>query len=135
MRLWLIVGVVLGLMLGGVAGADGAVEGFGPPRAITGNALVEDGYAVVLGYARHDQGLPVYWRFKWGRSEWPYEHVTEASEGYALNGNHPVGFESVLRPLQPDTTYHYRAIAFTAAGKSLGRDRTFHTPPSRAPSN
>jgi len=55
--------------------------------------------------------------------------LTEIPEERAYNGNRPVGVESPIAGLKANQTYHYRLIAFNAAGKSVGRDRTFHTPP------
>jgi hypothetical protein len=68
--------------------------------------------------------------------------VTEAYGSTADDFEHPYGWnngrrataEGLAEQLDPDTTYHYRLVAWNEAGKTLGRDRTFHTPPRKASS-
>jgi hypothetical protein len=83
---------------------------------------------VVLPGRIKNYGLPTGWRFKWGPTT-AYGHLTEVPEERAYNGNRPVFVESVIEGFKANQTYHYRLIAFNAAGKSVGQDRTFHTPP------
>lgn len=48
-------------------------------------------------------------------------------------GENPVTVSAVLDDLQPDTTYHYRAIASNSLGTSDGREQTFHTNTAQLP--
>ena len=76
---------------------------------------MEHGYAVVLGQI-YNRGLPATYRFNWGRTK-AYGHIAFNNEEAAYNGRHPVFVEEVIEPLKPDTTYHYRLVAYTASGK------------------
>jgi phosphodiesterase/alkaline phosphatase D-like protein len=99
------------------------------PEAFTLPAELErqiPDFAVLFGRIEN-YGLPTGWRFRWGPTK-AYGHITDVPEERAYDGTRPVFVESVIEGFKPNQTYHYRLIAFNAAGKSVGRDRTFHTP-------
>ncbi|HEX4306374.1 MAG TPA: hypothetical protein VHZ54_10075 [Solirubrobacterales bacterium] len=89
---------------------------------------------VILGFIEN-HGIPTRFLFKWGRTK-AYGKRAYVGEGaYVYNGPEPEGPEEVeglTGRLRPDTTYHYRLIAWNRAGKSIGQDRTFHTPRAKA---
>lgn len=57
--------------------------------------------------------------------------VPDADIGNGISG--PVVVVQELLGLAPGTTYHYRVVATNSAGKSLGVDQTFTTPPLQPP--
>jgi hypothetical protein len=68
--------------------------------------------------------LPTAFYFQFGRTK---SYSARTSTGDAGTGTkaHPVS--AALTGLQPNTTYHYRLVAFSTAGTTRGGDRTFKT--------
>jgi hypothetical protein len=64
------------------------------------------------------------WSFQWGLTT-AYGQTTPA--GSAGKGTTAVPVSSPISGLQPDTTYHFRIVAVSAAGTKLGGDRAFRT--------
>jgi phosphodiesterase/alkaline phosphatase D-like protein len=110
--------------LAGAAGRSRAPEAY---TAGVEQTTQLPGTATLLGRVQN-HGLPTSWRFKWGSTE-TYGHITEAPEERAFDGGEPVGVESGIEGLRPGRTYHYRLVAVTSAGKSIGEDRTFRAVP------
>lgn len=86
-----------------------------PATAITTNA------ATLNGTLDDDGGEPCNCGFEWGVTD-SYGNVTPVQD--KTTGEH---FSQVLTGLEPDTIYHYRAIASNVFGLSHGMDRTFRT--------
>jgi hypothetical protein len=84
----------------------------------TGIALTE---ATINGFLEDDGGMICDVAFEWGLTE-DYGNVTPVQTKTA--GEH---LSQVLTGLEPDTTYHYRALASNVFGLSHGTDRTFRT--------
>ena len=97
------------------------------PTAYTGEADQLPGFAELYGRVEN-HGLVTGWRFKWGHTE-AYGHITEAPVEPAFNGPEPVEVDSPIDGLRPGTIYHYRLVAVTSAGKSIGKDRKFRAVP------
>jgi hypothetical protein len=74
----------------------------------------------------HTEGLPTSYRFRFGLSK---RYTGRTSIKLAGAGASPTAVWAKLPRLKPDTIYHYRLVAISAAGATLGADRTFRTPP------
>jgi hypothetical protein len=94
------------------------------PKAITGGFVLTSSRVVFQGNI-YDHGTPTRFRFQWGRTK-AYGHIAHKTRQERDGGRLFVEGEIVMRP---DTTYHYRLIAFNAGGRSVGQDYFFHTPP------
>jgi hypothetical protein len=92
------------------------------PEVVTGPAT-EIGIteATINGFLEDDGGLFCDCAFEWGLSE-SYGNITPVQTKVA--GEH---FSQVLTGLEPDTVYHFRALASNVFGLSRGIDRAFRT--------
>ncbi len=92
------------------------------PEIITGPAtnigLTE---ATINGSLEDDGGMLCGCGFEWGLTE-SYGNITPVQTKTA--GQH---FSEVLTGLEPDTIYHFRALASNVFGLSYGIDRAFRT--------
>jgi|GEM_PF-4818069 len=70
------------------------------------------------------RGLPTMYKFQFGRTRSYGQTTAMLSAG---NGKLPRSVSVAISGLHPNTTYHYRLIAVSAAGTTYGADRTFHT--------
>jgi len=77
--------------------------------------------ATINGFLEDGGGFVCDCNFEWGLSE-SYGNTTPR-QGKAT-GEH---FQQVLSGLEPDTIYHFRAIASNIFGESSGSDRAFRT--------
>jgi hypothetical protein len=98
----------------------GAPTQVGPQSAIVGGTINPEGSQLT------DCEL------EWG-TDTGYTGVTMPCEGSVGSGTSPVPVSGSLSGLSPSTTYHYRFIAETAAGRVFGNDRSFTTSPSPKP--
>ncbi len=92
------------------------------PEVTTGPAteigLIE---AAINGFLEDDGGMLCNCGFEWGLTE-SYGKVTPLQSKTA--GEY---FSQLLSGLEPDTVYHFRALASNAFGLSYGMDRAFRT--------
>ena len=92
------------------------------PEVTTGPAtqigLIE---ATVNGFLEDGGGFVCDCAFEWGLTE-SYGNITPVQT--KTSGDH---FSQVLTGLEPDTIYHYRALASNVFGLSHGIDRAFRT--------
>ena len=92
------------------------------PEIITGPATnIRLTEATVNGFLEDDGGMLCDVAFEWGLTE-SYGKFTPAQSKTA--GEH---FSQVLTGLEPDTVYHFRALASNVFGLSHGIDRAFRT--------
>jgi hypothetical protein len=77
--------------------------------------------ANINGFLEDDGGFLCDCAFEWGLTE-GYGKVTQVQGKTA--GEH---YSERLAGLEPDTLYHFRAIAYNLFGLSRGSDRTFRT--------
>jgi hypothetical protein len=77
--------------------------------------------ATINGFLEDDGGILCDVAFEWGLTE-SYGKITPSQSKTA--GEH---FSQVLSGLEPDTIYHFRAIASNVFGLSRGMDRAFRT--------
>lgn len=92
------------------------------PEVTTGPAT-EIGFteATINGFLEDDGGFLCDCAFEWGLTE-SYGNITPVQTKTA--GEH---FSQVLTGLEPDTVYHFRALASNVFGLSHGIDRVFRT--------
>jgi hypothetical protein len=91
----------------------------------TGIGLIE---ATINGFLEDDGGFLCDVTFEWGLTE-GYGKITPVQTKTA--GEH---FSQVLTGLEPDTIYHFRALASNVFGLSYGTDRAFRTLSQMLPS-
>lgn len=94
------------------------------PAATTHAASNTAKTTATLNGSVNPHGLPTGYRFQFGRTR-QYGSVTQFHA--AGNGNLPVAVADSLGHLAPQTTYHYRLIATSAAGTAVGTDQSLHT--------
>jgi len=83
--------------------------------------------AIINGFLEDDGGMLCSCAFEWGLTD-SYGKVTPIQDKTA--GGH---FSQVLTDLEPDTIYHFRAIASNVFGLSHGMDKAFRTLNSMPP--
>jgi len=92
------------------------------PEVVTGPAtkigLME---ATINGLLEEDGGFICDCAFEWGLTE-GYGEVTPMQSKTAGDN-----FSQFITGLEPDTLYHFRAIAYNVFGLSRGADRAFRT--------
>jgi hypothetical protein len=94
------------------------------PSAATSSATgVTYSSALLYGYV-DPHGQSTDYAFQYGTSS---GYGSETPLAAAGNGSSTVKIADAITGLSPNTLYHYRLIASSAAGKALGSDRTFVT--------
>ncbi len=119
---------------GAIGTSQGSAQAFTtqPPPSIATNAATEVGQmqAVVNGTV-NSNGLDTHYDFQYGTttsygSSTGEVDIGSGASNQAVNAN--------LVGLSPDTLYHYRIAASSAAGTSYGNDQTFTTIDAGGPS-
>jgi len=77
--------------------------------------------AIINGFLEDDGGMLCDCAFEWGLTE-SYGKITSIQSKTA--GEY---FSQLIIGLEPDTLYHFRAIAYNVFGLSRGGDRAFRT--------
>ncbi len=116
--------VALGAAVAALAATAGAAQAASSPGVSTGSASNIGDTSAVLHGSVNPNGQTTTYYFQWG--------LTNA---YGTTGNlHPAGHGTVARAvtatatsLIPGTVYHYRVVAASRFGTSIGVDRTFKT--------
>jgi hypothetical protein len=97
-----------------------------PPSALTSTASsVTAGGATLNGTVNPAGQTVTDCHFDWGTST-AYGNSAACSP-MPGSGTNPVAISAALSGLVPDTTYHFRIVATSAAGTSVGSDATFTT--------
>jgi hypothetical protein len=103
------------------------VEPARPPKAFTGGAIAvrefHQGVSIFGVIATH--GISTHYRFEFGQTK---RYGGHGGGGFVRGGDEPTEVAGLTGRLAAFTTYHYRLIAWSTAGRSEGRDRTFRTP-------
>jgi YD repeat-containing protein len=94
------------------------------PAATTAPASKIARGTTTLNGTVNPRGLPTRYRFQFGKTRSYGSSTPVRSAG---SGKAPLAVAASLANLAPATTYHYRLIATSAAGTTVGIDRTFHT--------
>jgi hypothetical protein len=121
--------LALALLLALPASAGAQLADPQPPDVTTGPATeVERTTAALTGTVDANDSETTY-HFEYGTtSAYGLQTVTQETDG-----DEPVDVEAALQNLSPDTTYHYRIVAFNGDGSAEGDDRTFRTEPNPRP--
>ena len=109
---------------GTASGVDRTFRTDPPPSVTTGSATNVGSTTVTLNATVNPNGRPANFIFEYGTSR-SYGFKTPQASAGASNG--PVAVSTNVGALVPGTTYHYRAVASSEAGATLGADRTFTT--------
>ncbi len=110
------------------AGAGGSGQGpeEGPLPSVATNAAtgVSEGAATLNGTV-NPEGFETTYSFEYGTEAGNFSASTpETEEG---SGKSTVPVSSAISGLAPGTTYHYRIIAYSPTGTSVGAEQTFTT--------
>ena len=118
------------------AGSTGYIASFtgnGPPPTLTAaNAPAVTSAAAsnvttttaTVNGSVNPEGLATSYSFQYGTTGAYGSETPSASAG---SGTSPVAVSAPLTNLTPDTTYHYRLVAVSSAGTTVGPDATFTT--------
>lgn len=125
------------LVLVGIVAASGALAGAAAaatsPTVVTGGTSAVGQTSAVLHGTVNPNGSATTYYFQWGLTA---AYGTNSATTSAGNGTKGVPVQATASHLIPDTTYHYRLVATSPAGMTLGADRTFksagHAPPAVA---
>src|SRR3954447_8349403 len=112
-----VVVVVLG------AGATNSAAATPPAASTRGATAIAPQTATVNGRV-DPQGRPTAFYFRYGTTT---AYGKRTSTGSAGAGTHSRSVSAALTALRPNTTYHYRLVAFSTAGTRTGGDRKFKT--------
>jgi hypothetical protein len=114
-----------------VADADGesdtapvAITSYPPPVVITRGVTGRKAMSVTLTGMVEPLGLDTTYSFDWGTTT---AYGSSSHRRDAGVSSRPVPVSAAVSGLRPETTYHYRLVARSAAGATNGADRTFHT--------
>ncbi len=100
-----------------------------PPTATTTTVHSYTDTSAWLSGRVNPKGSATSYRFEWGQST-DYEHQAPLSDASAGSGGAEKGVLEEIVGLEPDTTYHYRLVAESSQGVTVGDDRTFKTRPA-----
>jgi concanavalin A-like lectin/glucanase superfamily protein len=100
-----------------------------PPTAVTGEAEVFAPNEALLMGAVNPGDLETGYYFEYGPTT-EYGEVAPAIEEEVVGGREDLDAEEAIAYLTPETTYHYRTVAYNRAGTAVGADQTFTTPPA-----
>lgn len=95
------------------------------PSASTGRASAVTPQTATLNGRVNPHGAPTAFYFQFGRTA-SYGRRTGSGDAGSRNSSRAVS--APLAGLSPNTTYHYRVVAFNSRGSAQGGDRKFKTP-------
>lgn len=104
------------------------------PFATTIGATLSAGgtSATVGGRVNPRNSATTYW-IEYGSSDSYGQSVPATKDAGAGSGGDTIAVSQALSDLTPETTYHYRVVAKSAVGTTVGQDLTFKTSPATAP--
>ena len=109
---------------GTVNGADGLFQTAAPPAAVTTAATGVGPTSATLGGTVDPNGIPTDWYVEYGTSS---AYGTKTATASAGSGASPKSVSVTVNGLQTGRNYHFRIVAKSSAGTSIGADRTFAT--------
>jgi hypothetical protein len=105
-----------------------------PPKAYTqGSESFDEGNVrarLLFGFVK-THGIATRVQFQFGLTKAYGSIADDFEHPYGWNNGPKATAEGLAERLHPETTYHYRLVAWNEFGKSFGQDRTFHTAPRR----
>jgi Ca2+-binding RTX toxin-like protein len=105
-------------------GADGSFRTASPPRVVTGIVPALSTSTATLAGTVNPAGVETSWYLEWGHTT-TYGFRTASQAAGA--GTADVAVAGKLTGLAPATRFHYRVVAVSAAGTTVGDDRSFAT--------
>jgi hypothetical protein len=120
-RVVLAVVVALATLAATAAGALAATA----PSASTGRASAVTPQTATVNGRVNPHGAPTAFYFQFGQTT---RYGKRTSTGDAGSGGSSRAVSAPLAGLRPNTTYHYRLVAFSSRGTARGGDRKFKTP-------
>lgn len=105
-------------------GGDGLFTTASPPIAITSPATSVGPAGATLGGTVNPNGQPTTWYVEYGTST---GYGTKTASVDAGSGTSSKAVSTTVSGLTPGRTYHFRFVATSSAGTTLGADATFVT--------
>jgi hypothetical protein len=107
------------------AATVGSAVAASAPGVTTGKATNVTQSTATISGTINPHGVPTAFYFEFGPTK---SYGTRTNTGDAGSGTTSRGVSAALTGLTANTTYHYRLVAFSAGGTTMGGDRTFKTP-------
>lgn len=120
MRVPSILSVALVALAAGTTNAAAATA----PGVTTGGAVAVTQQTATVRGTVNPHGVPTAYFFRFGTTQAYGARTATADAGAGTKG---IAVSAALSGLRPNTTYHYRLVAFSTAGTTRGGDRTFKT--------
>jgi hypothetical protein len=95
-----------------------------PPAVKTGAASALTQQTATIKGSINPRGVPTAFYFQFGPTS---AYGTRTTTGDAGAGTKTIAASAPLTALKPNTTYHFRLVAFSTAGTTRGADRAFKT--------
>jgi Ca2+-binding RTX toxin-like protein len=105
-------------------GADAAFRTAAPPRVVTGDVTGLSTTAATIGGIVNPAGIETSWYVEWGTTTaYGFRTVSQRAGAGTTDG----AIAARLTELAPGVRFHYRVVAASAAGTTVGDDRSFAT--------
>src|SRR4051794_3317111 len=118
-----VLAVLVGVVVAAVAGTAWAAGGDKPEVKATSAASVTATGATLHATIK-PRDLDTTYVFEYGLTK---AYGAQSAEGSAGNGHNDVSVAMNVTGLDPETTYHFRAVATNSKGTTRGPDKTFKT--------
>jgi hypothetical protein len=105
----------------------GAMDRMRLPWPVTGGIRSVGAHSAVLRGSVDPRGTLTHYGFEYGRTP-SYGQFAPLLRPSVGAGHAPVGVETEVQGLAPQTTYHYRLVAYRGSEAFTGQGRTFTTP-------
>lgn len=123
--------VLVGIAVAGAAAGGVALAATPPPAVSTGGVSSVDKTSAVVHGAVNPRGSATTYYFQWGLTT---AYTASSAERSAGSGTKAIAVDATATHLTPGTIYHYRLVATSHSGTSVGVARTFktagHAPPA-----
>jgi len=123
-RIPTLLSVGLAAVAGAFACSTATAAAATPPGVKTGSATAIAQQTATIKGSINPHGVPTAFYFQFGPTT---AYGTRTTTGDAGAGTKTIAASAPLTALKPNTTYHYRLVAFSTAGTTRGADRTFKT--------
>jgi hypothetical protein len=111
-------------------GEDKVLETLVRPEAVTEAAMSVNANEALLEGTIKPNGTETEFKYEYGPTT-AYGSSTPVAEEELATEGEPIGAGEAVAHLLPDSTYHYRLVATSAAGTSYGLDHVLTTEPSQ----
>ena len=115
----------LNVTVRGMTTADVIAAGFAsPPSVVTGAASNIGPTSVTVAGTVNPHGLATTYLFEYGKTT---SYGSKTASKSAGSGTSSLAVSTTIASLSPGTTYHYRIVATSAKGTTVGADQSFTT--------